>query len=215
VTRLDGLLARSPWFESLPAAALASLAARATRRKVRRGQRALGRHDAFAIVVVTGRLEVRGDDGFVVRSIAAPATIGVSVAVLAGSPARTASVTRGGAASTAELWAAEDAELVVVPADAVAATVRRHPETAITAIAHLARIVGELSAEIEALRKHGLAERIRHRLAQLGRGRREVAITHERLADEVGGTRANVSRALARLEREGAIRRYRGRIALI
>jgi len=201
VTRVDSLLARSPWFSSLPAAALTALAARATRRKLRRGQRALGRHDAFAIVLVVGRLEVRGDDGFVVRSIAAPATIGVSVAV--------------GAAPTAELWAAEEVELVVVPADAIAAAVRRHPETAIAAIAHLAGVIGELSSEIEALRKHGLAERIRHRLAQLGRGRREIAITHERLADEVGGTRANVSRALARLEREGAIRRYRGRIALV
>jgi len=198
---VDGLLARSPWFQALPPAALAALAARAIRRKIRRGQRALGRHDAFAIVVVTGRLEVRDDDGFVVRSIAAPATIGLSVAL--------------GAAGTAELWAAEDAELVVVPADALAATVRRHPETAIAAIAHLAGIVGELSSEIAALRKHGLVERIRHRLAQLGRGRREIAITHERLAGEVGGTRANVSRALARLEREGAIRRYRGRIALV
>jgi CRP-like cAMP-binding protein len=41
-----------------------------------------------------------------------------------------------------------------------------------------------------------------------------VAITHAQLADEVGGTRANVSRALARLEREGALRRRRGRIEL-
>jgi len=55
---------------------------------------------------------------------------------------------------------------------------------------------------------------IRHRLAQLGRERREVSITHAQLADEIGGTRANVSRALARLEREGVLRRLRGRIEL-
>jgi CRP-like cAMP-binding protein len=61
---------------------------------------------------------------------------------------------------------------------------------------------------------HGLVERVRHRLKQLAAGRREVSITHWRLADEVGGTRANVSRALARLEREGRIKRRRGRIEL-
>jgi CRP-like cAMP-binding protein len=55
---------------------------------------------------------------------------------------------------------------------------------------------------------------VRHRLRALAAGRREVAITHARLADEIGGTRANVSRALARLEREGVIKRRRGRIEL-
>jgi DNA-binding GntR family transcriptional regulator len=37
---------------------------------------------------------------------------------------------------------------------------------------------------------------------------------HAALADEVGGSRANVSRALARLERAGVLRRRRGVIAL-
>jgi CRP-like cAMP-binding protein len=102
----------------------------------------------------------------------------------------------------------------VIPASEVAAAVRRHPEVAVVAIAHLARVIGELSAEIEALRKHGLIERVRHRLAVLGRGRRAIAITHGQLAEEVGGTRANVSRALARLEREGVVVRRRGVIEL-
>jgi len=96
----------------------------------------------------------------------------------------------------------------------VAAVLRRHPEAALAAIAHLAGVIAALSAELEALRRHGLVERVRHRLAQLGRGRREIAITHAQLAEEVGGTRANVSRALARLEREGALRRRRGVLAL-
>jgi CRP-like cAMP-binding protein len=119
-----------------------------------------------------------------------------------------------GVAATAELRAAEECELLVVPADAMAAALRRNPDAAIAAIGHLAGVIGELSAEIEALRQHGLVSRVRHRLAQIGAGRREIAITHEQLAGEIGGTRANVSRALARLESDGVIKRRRGRIEL-
>jgi CRP-like cAMP-binding protein len=196
----SSLLLRAPLFAAMPRAVVDEIAARAVRRKAKRGQRVLGRADAMLIVLLTGRLEVTSDDGLVIRSLVPPAVAGVSLAV--------------GAEATAELRAAEDSELVVVPGDAMAGALRRHPAAAIAAIAHLAGVVGELSAEIEALRKHGLVERVRHRLVQLGRGRREIAITHARLADEIGGTRANVSRALARLEREGVLVRTRGKIRL-
>lgn len=195
----EDLLLRSPLFAAMPRIVVTELAARAIRRKARRGQRVMARHEPALVVLLTGRIEVVGD-GFVIRSLVPPAVVGVSLAV--------------GAAPSADLRAAEDCELVGVPATTVAAVLRRHPEAAIAAIAYLASVLAELSAEIEALRRHGLAERIRHRLAQLGRGRREIAITHAQLAEEVGGTRANVSRALARLEREGTLRRRRGVIAL-
>jgi CRP/FNR family transcriptional regulator, cyclic AMP receptor protein len=195
----DDLLLRAPLFAAMPRGVVAELAARAARRKVRRGHRVMARSEAALVMLVTGRIEVVGDD-VVVRSLVPPAVAGVSLAA--------------GAASSAELRAAEDCELVVVPATTVAAVLRRHPEAALAAIAHLAGVIAELSAEIEALRRHGLVERVRHRLAQLGRGRREIAITHAQLAEEVGGTRANVSRALARLEREGALRRRRGVLTL-
>jgi len=193
------LLLRSPLFAAMPRAAVDGLAARATRRKVRDGQRLRG---ADLWLVLTGRLEIRaGDDEVVViRSLVPPAVVGISVAL--------------GAPASAELWAAEDSEVAVVPADAVAAALRRHPEAALAAIGHLGGVIAELSGEVAALRRHGLIARVRHRLAVLGAGRREIAITHARLAEEVGGTRANVSRALARLEREGTIRRRRGRIEL-
>jgi len=194
------LLLRAPLFAAMPRAVVDALAARATRKKIRRGQRVLARSDAALVVALVGRIEVVAADGTAIRSVAPPGVFGVSLAV--------------GAEPTAELRAAEDGELVIVPADAMAAALRRHPEAAIAAIGHLAGVIGELSAEIEALRKHGLVARIRHRLAQVGAGRREIAITHGQLADEVGGTRANVSRALAKLEEQGAIRRRRGRIEL-
>jgi CRP-like cAMP-binding protein len=97
----------------------------------------------------------------------------------------------------------------------MAAALRRHPDAAVAAIVHLATTVAELSNELAVLRQHGLVARIRHRFAQLGRGRRDIAITHAQLADEIGGTRANVSRALARLEASGVVRRRRGRIELL
>lgn len=193
------LLLRSPLFAAMPRAAVAELAAHAVRRRVRRGQHVMTRRDAALVVLVTGRIEVIGD-GLVIRSLVPPAVAGVSLAA--------------GAPPSAELRAAEDSAIIVLPAAAVAAALRRHPEAAFVAIAHLAGVIAELSAEIEALRRHGLVERVRHRLAQLGRGRREIAITHAALADEVGGSRANVSRALARLERAGVLRRRRGVIAL-
>ena len=193
------LLLRSPLFAAMPRPAVAELAVHAVRRRVRRGHRVMARRDAALVVLVTGRIELVGD-GLVIRSLVPPAVAGVSLAV--------------GAPPSAELRAAEDSAIIVLPAAAVAAALRRHPEAAFAAIAHLAGVIAELSAEIEALRRHGMVERVRHRLTQLGRGRREIAITHAALADEVGGSRANVSRALARLERAGVLHRRRGAIAL-
>lgn len=193
------LLVRAPLFAAMPARVVTQLAARATRRQVRKGTRVLSRGDREAVVLlVTGRLEVVAE--VIVRSLVPPAVVGLSVAA--------------GAAPSAELWAAEDCELLVVPAADVVAALARHPEAALAAIAHLGGVIAELSGEVAALRTHGLAARIRHRLVVLGRGRREVAITHARLAEEVGGTRANVSRALAQLEAEGIVRRRRGRIEI-
>jgi CRP-like cAMP-binding protein len=203
VTRapVEELVAGAPLWAALPAVARRELLARATRRRFRRGQRLLGVGDRALVTLVVGRGELRaGDDDAVIRSLVAPATIGVSLAL--------------GAPPSAELWATDDGVLVAVPGEALAATLRRHPEAAIAALVHLAGVVAELSATALAMRRHGLAARLRHRLLELARGRRELAITHAALAAEVGGTRANVSRALARLEAEGWLRRHRGRLEL-
>ena len=71
------LLLRSPLFAAMPRAAVDGLAARATRRKVRAGQRLRG---ADLWLVLTGRLEIRaGDDEVVViRSLVPPAVAGIS-----------------------------------------------------------------------------------------------------------------------------------------
>jgi CRP-like cAMP-binding protein len=190
------LLLRSPLFQRMPALVVDALVARATRLRLRKKQRAGSRS---VLVLVTGRLDVIVD-GNVVRSLAPPAVVGMSVAA--------------GAEPSASLVAAEDSELVTIPQDAFVAVLKRYPDAALVTIAHFGTLIGELSAEVEMLRQHGLVHRVRHRLTVLAAARREVAITHAQLAAEVGGTRANVSRALARLEAEGSLTRRRGRILL-
>ena len=129
----------------MPAKVVEGLAARATVRKVRQGERVIARDDASVAVVLAGRLEVvsdKGDEVQLVRSLVPPAVVGVSLAA----PAR------------AELWVAEDAELAVLPANAVAAALRRYPDAAITAIAELDGVIAELCAELAALRVDGIVE---------------------------------------------------------
>jgi CRP-like cAMP-binding protein len=196
---------RAPVWAALPAVARAALAARASRRSFRKGQRLLGAGDRHVVTLVLGRADLVsatsvGHEPIVVRSLAPPATLGISVAL--------------GAPSTAELWARDAGELLAVPGEAVAATIKRHPDAAIAALIHLGAMIGELSDALEVMRRHGLVHRVRAALTALAVGRREVAITHDELAASVGGTRANVSRALARLEDAGFLRRRRGRVEL-
>jgi CRP-like cAMP-binding protein len=205
-TTVDELLSRSPLWKALPAAARAELVARATRRSFRAKQRLVAAGDRSVVTLIVGRADLvspgvgRDAEPVVIRSIVPPATIGISVA-LGGPP-------------TAELWAREAGALVSVPGEAFAATIKRHPDAAIAAMIHLAGVVADLSGVVDVMRRHGLTERVRHALTELSAGRRELAITHEQLAAGVGGSRANITRALARLEKQGFLRRHHGRIEL-
>jgi CRP-like cAMP-binding protein len=78
----------------------------------------------------------------------------------------------------------------------------------------MAELLGELSDDVEELRLPSIEERLARRLARIGKGRRELEITHGELASLIGATRANVSRAMARLEARGVLVRRRGRIEL-
>lgn len=114
-------LVSAPLFAAMPAAVVATLAGRSTRKQVKKGARVLSRGDrASVVLLVTGRLEVvadHADEVTLVRSLLPPAVVGLSVAA--------------GALPSAELWAAEACELVVVPADDVAAALKKHPEAAV------------------------------------------------------------------------------------
>src|SRR5262245_10447379 len=97
-------------FAAMPRAIVDGLATRATRRRVQGGGRVLSRSDAAIVTVIGGRVEVVAEDGTVIRSVGPPGIFGVSLAV--------------GASATAELRAAEDSDLAVIPADAMAGALK-------------------------------------------------------------------------------------------
>jgi CRP/FNR family transcriptional regulator, cyclic AMP receptor protein len=94
-------------------------------------------------------------------------------------------------------------------------SIRSHPRVALEALAQLGETIVKLSDEIEELRFLDLDERLLRVLRRRSKGLREIQITHEELAQQVGATRENVSRALKRLERKGAIACRHGRIGIL
>ncbi len=181
------------------------------RKKLRRRQRlfARGERGDALVVVLQGRLHVARGDA-VLRSLAAGAVVGLSTVVTA--PLRAATRQRRPPSHTADVVAADASEVLLVPGRFVRALFAKRPELPLVMIASLAQLVSDLSDDVEALRNDDIEARAKKKLAQLLRGRREVAVTHGDLARMIGATRANTSRALARLEARGVLRRRRGRI---
>jgi len=120
-----------------------------------------------------------------------------------------------GVACSADLIAGDEVTLLILPGGAVRALLARQPELGLRMVAQLAGLVEALTDELEELRFCELDARLTRLLQRLGRGRREIQLTHEELAEQVGATRENVSRALKRLERRGALRCRRGRVELL
>jgi len=207
--RIEGLarrLGRTPLFASLDREHRRELAAAGRRRSLRRGQqlwRRGARPDSVALVL-DGRLDVtrHTEAGALVllRSLAPGSLVGLS--------------TVAGAAHSADVVAGRATQVLVIPGAALREVVAGDPEAVLRWVVQLADYLAELSSDVEELREHDLGKRLRMRIARIGRGRRELEITHGELAAQVGATRANVSRALKRLEAEGILRRRRGRIEL-
>jgi CRP-like cAMP-binding protein len=183
-----------------------ALARAAARTRLRPGDLVMRAGEAadFAVMVLAGRLDVRRDteagEAMVLRSVRPGEILGLSTA--AGAPA------------TADVVAGEATEALVIPGRALRSVLAGEPAAALRVIAHMADLLGRLTDEMEELRSLDVEERLRRVLRREGAGLREVRLTHEALAARVGATRANVSRALRRLEALGAIRRRRGLIEL-
>jgi DNA-binding transcriptional MocR family regulator len=79
------------------------------------------------------------------------------------------------------------------------------PALALAAMARLGELLAALTTEVEELRSCDLDQRLLACLRRHARTRRELYLTHAELAAQVGASRANVSRALARLRRRGAV----------
>lgn len=187
-------------------AVLAELARAGVRRRLPPGAILFshGQRSPKLAFILSGQLDIRSTSvtgqSSVLRSLGPNQIVGVSIAF--------------GAVPSADVVAAEETTVVVFPRAALERTLLRSPQACFAAVLYMAQIVSDLTEELDELRVHDLRLRVLQRLRRIGRGRREIAITHAELAAQVGATRANVSRALQRLETEGHIERHRGRITL-
>ncbi len=206
----DALLAARlralPLFAALDDVDAHALAKAGVRKALRKRQRlyARGERGDALVVVLAGRVDVvratsQGERA-VLRTLAPGALLGLS--------------TIAGAVHTADLVAAEASEVLLVAGRDVRALFAKRPELPLAIIRALGDLVSTLSDDVTALRDDDLVTRVRKKVAQLGQGRKEIRVTHAELAAMVGGTRANTSRALERLERSGVVRLARGRIQL-
>jgi CRP-like cAMP-binding protein len=111
--------------------------------------------------------------------------------------------------------AEEPCRLLAIPASRFRELLLRQPPVALQLAIELARRVRSLSDELEAMKFASIGERVLRALTALTRDRRELRITHQALAEQVGATRENVSRVLGLLRDQGLIDLGRGRIAII
>jgi CRP-like cAMP-binding protein len=187
-------------FRELDDAHLLELARAGVRRSLPRRARLFRRgakSDAIALVL-SGRLHVVADERTVLRSLGPGHLVGLS--------------TVAGAAHSADIVAAEATEVLVLSGRDVRALFSREPALPLALVVALADLVALLSDELRAERGDDVEARVRAKTRALLAGRREVRITHGELAAMVGAERANVSRALARLEANGELVRKRGRL---
>ena len=120
-----------------------------------------------------------------------------------------------GGAHSVGATAAEEVELLRIPAASFRALLQRKSDAAIRLAQALAQRVRELSDELEAMKYSSIGARLLRVLHALAAGRRELHLTHQALAEQVGATRENVSRVLGELRDRGVLRLGRGRIEVL
>ncbi|MBN2358738.1 MAG: Crp/Fnr family transcriptional regulator, partial [Deltaproteobacteria bacterium] len=111
--------------------------------------------------------------------------------------------------------AEEACRLLAIPARCFRELLQRRPEIAVRLAIELARRVRDLSDELEAMKFASIGERVLRRLVELARDRRELRLTHQALAEQVGASRENVSRVLGLLRERRLIELGRGRITIL
>lgn len=121
--------------------------------------------------------------------------------------------TVAGAAHSADILAHVESSITLLPGKLLLADAA----FVSAAFESLARIIGNLSDEYQALLYADIDERVCRYVRQAALdARREITITQQELADEIGASRSNVARALGKLARQGVIGlRQRGRIEIL
>ena len=109
----------------------------------------------------------------------------------------------------------QEAEAVMVPADAFRDWVRRHDLWRDFTFSLLSQRLASLIATVDEVVFRRLDVRVAQLLLQQGRSAGPIIITHQQIAAELGSSREVISRLLENLESEGLIRRARGAIEVI
>jgi CRP-like cAMP-binding protein len=209
-------LRRVVYFRSVRAAELARIARRCRQRSLQRGEHAFEAGDACRglLVVAEGAVEMRQVSARgreqVLHAEGAGATLGEAPLF-------------DGQGHIASAVAVEPTRLVFVARDAVLDLCRRHPAVALSMLEAMARRVRRFAGLVENLAFRQITERLARHLetgtAKSGRPVTpgtvvELGLTQEQLAARLGTVRDLISRALAQLERAGAIKRNRSRVVI-
>jgi CRP-like cAMP-binding protein len=209
-------LRRVAYFRSVPAAELARVARRCRLRALQRGEHAFEAGDACRglLVIAAGAVEMRqvsprGREQ-VLHAEGVGATLGEAPLF-------------DGRGYIASAVAVEATRLVFVPREAVLDLCRRHPSVALSMLEAMAQRVRRFAGLVEDLAFRQVTERLaRHIESGAAASGRPVspgivvdlALTQEQLAARLGTVRELVSRALAQLERAGAIKRSRSGVMI-
>ena len=121
--------------------------------------------------------------------------------------------TVAGAPHSADIRAHIETEVALLPGELLL----KDATFVCAAFESLARVIRSLSDEYQALLYADIDERVRRYVRQAALdSQREIAMTQQELADEIGASRPNVARALSKLAKQGAVRLgQRGRIEIV
>jgi CRP/FNR family transcriptional regulator len=211
------VLAKSALFRNLPDAALAKLAAHSIERKLRQGQILFTTNEPASglYIVLSGsvrafRENIEGRE----QTIHVERTGGIlaEVAVFDGGPYPSTAV------------ADEDSEVLFITAEDVRRFMLAHPETALTALANMAKKLRSLASLAEQLALKDVGQRLATLL--LDEARRaspklkdgfsfSLPLSHTQIASRLGSVREVVTRALHKLAQSNVIETRGHRIVLL
>jgi CRP/FNR family transcriptional regulator len=204
------------YFRSVPAAEPARLARRCRERALKRGEHAFEAGEACRglLIVAEGAVEMRQVSARgreqVLHAEGAGATLGEAPLF-------------DGQGYIASAVAVEPTRLVLIPKEAVLDLCRRHPAVALSMLEAMAKRVRRFAGLVEDLAFRQVTERLARYLEASAAASGglvspgavvDLALTREQLAARLGTVRELVSRALAQLERAGAIKRGRSGIVI-
>ena len=113
--------------------------------------------------------------------------------------------------------AEEDSEILILPVDRVSEWVMKYPEWSTFIFKLYHKRFEELLNVVNSIAFQKMDERIWQHLMKKSEvaGSRELQLTHQQLADEVGSSREVVSRLLKQMEKSGIVLLGRNKISLV